>query len=234
MLRSYMSYVQRHASNIAWAEQGRLVEESIQSLADDISEAEKSDTRVDTTMRRHILNDLRARIQSLRSVKVGPIASTLGRFGTGYYITSPSIAVVQMSQLAILTLPHLAARFGWGRAAPMLAKWTGKAFSPKYTKDKMFDKGVVEAAFRDLHEKITEENRKLPGAAGKQLGDDLFSDKEKLAKIAKLKPEERQLLVLREAMARNLLDISATHEAYALTIGKKSPTGFGRSLSTLP
>lgn len=234
MMRSYLSYMQRHASSIAWTEQGRKIEADIKGLADDILEKNKSEAQVDTTMDRHILNDLRNRIQALRSVQVGVVASTLGKLGTAYYMTSPSIALVQMSQLAVLTLPRLSTNYGIARASKAMTKGTKDAFSRKYTRAPMFADIDVNYVYENLRAVVTDENRNLPAAKGKELGDRLFSDAQIIAQINdKLKrPEQKKLLVLREAMARNLLDISAAHEAYELTRGK-DPNSLGRKIFNL-
>lgn len=220
MLRSYLGYMQRHASSIAWTEQGRKIEQDIKSLSDDIAETKKGEEAVDVTMQRHILNDLRNRVQALRSVSVGPAASALGKLGTGWYMTSPSIALVQMSQLGVLTYPKLATMFGIGKATKALASGTKDAFSKKFTRGPMFEDPAVKVVYENLRAVVTDENRNTSQAKGKQLGDRMFTNQEILAQVRKLDPEQVKLLVLRESMARNLLDISAAHEAYELTRGK--------------
>ena len=220
MLRSYLDYVQKHASNIAWSEKGRELEADIDSLATDLSKARKRDPNVDITMERHILNDLRNRVHALRSAEVGPVASFLGKLSTAYYMTSPSIALVQMSQLGVLTYPKLATKYGVSKASKALASGVKEAFTKKFTRDAMFDDPVVGVVYDQLHEVVTPENRNRPEAEGKSLGERLYDPKDMLKRIDKLSPYQQQLLALREATARNLLDISAAHEAYELTKGK--------------
>ncbi len=219
MLQSYLSYTQRHASNIAWTEQGRKIEDTLSSFSADINEKQKQ-PGADTTTDRMLLNDMRNRVQALRSVNVGRFASALGKLSTAYYMTSPSIAVVQMSQLGVLTLPKLATMHSWAKASKAIAQGTKDAFSRKFTRTAMFGDPVVEDAYESLRAKVTDDNRDTPQASGKQIGDRLYSEKEQLEKIAKLSPYQQQLLVLRESMARNLLDISAAHEAYEIARGK--------------
>lgn len=218
-LRSYLDYTSRHAINIAWTEQGRKIEADLAGFSEDISKAAKKPGS-DTTLDKMILNDLRARVNALRTVQVGTVASVLGKVSTAYYMTSPSIALVQMSQLGVLTLPKLAVKYGAGRAGKALATGIKEAFTKKFTRDKMFADTAVNAVYENLHRVVTAENRDLPEAAGKELGDDLYSEQDKLRMIAALDPDQKKLLVLRESMAKNLLDISAAHEAYELTQGK--------------
>jgi len=221
MLRSYLDYMQRHASNIAWTEQGKKIEGDLKSMGDDIKAKLDGDAAANTDMENHLLNDLRARVQALRSVKVGVAASFLGKIGTGWYMTSPSIALVQMTQLGALTLPKLAVKYGPVKAAKALALWTKESFKKDYRRAPMFNDPIVELLFDELHAVVTIDNRNTPAAKGKELGEPLFTEEQLAKRIAdELTPYQRRLLVLREAMARNLLDISAAHEAYDLTRGK--------------
>jgi len=227
MLRSYLDYMQRHASNIAWTEQGKKIEGDLKSMGDNIKAKLDGDAAANTDMENHLLNDLRARVQALRSVKVGVAASFLGKIGTGWYMTSPSIALVQMTQLGALTLPKLAVKYGPVKAAKALALWTKEAFKKEYRRAPMFNDPIVELLFDELHAVVTIDNRNTPAAkkadgTPKDLGDRLYSDEQMIERISSkdVTPYQRRLLVLREAMARNLLDISAAHEAYDLTRGK--------------
>ena len=232
MMRSYLDYMSRHASNIAWTEQGRKIEATLKSMTEDIKEA-KAAGGADVTMQQNILNDLRGRVQAIREARVGPVASGLGKLGTAYYMTSPSIALVQMSQLAVITYPNMAVKFGklgLRAVTKALAAGTKAAFSKDFTIKAIFADDAVNDVFDRLHAVVTEKDRapredgRPPQGLNKNLGDDLFTREEKLEWIAKLTPSQKQLLALREANARNLLDISAAHEAYELTQGK-DPNG---------
>jgi hypothetical protein len=226
MLRSYLDYVQHHASSIAWTEQGKKIEETVKSLSDELTDARRGEETTDITMKRHILNDLRNRVHALRSAKVGRPANILGRLATGYYMTSPSIALVQMSQLGALTYPKLATMFGVTKAAKALANGTRMAFSTDYTRKEMFDDPVVNNIFANIRETVSQENMNTPQAKDKELGDRMYTDADILKQMRGLSEKQRRLLILRESMARNLLDISAAHEAYELTQGK-DPNSLG-------
>lgn len=228
MLRSYLEYMQHHASNIAWSEQGRKIEQNIQSFADGLKET-KEEGDIDITLKRMILNDMRDRVQALKSVSVGPVASAVGKLSTGYYMTSPSIAFVQMSQLGVLTYPKLAVKYGPGKAIKTLSVGVKDAFTPKFTREAMFADEKVNAVYDNMYATVTDENRTTPPARGKNIGDRLYSDEQILKQITTLSEYRQQLLTLREAMARNLLDISAAHEAYELTRGKDPKSLWNRA-----
>ena len=226
MLRAYIEYTRKHAGNIAWTEQGRKLEDTLKSLHTEIIEDRNAGQ--DPTFKGMVLNDLRARLQAMREAKVGPIASFLGKVGTMWYMTSPSIALVQMTQLPILTLPKLAVKYGLGKATSAMGKGLRMAFSKDYTKDKLFGNLEVDALHDWLRMTVTAEMLENKGKnpladrqlGDKQLGDFLYTKEDIESRYKQLSPEQQRIFILREALARNLLDISAAHEAYSLTQGK--------------
>jgi hypothetical protein len=219
MLRGYLDYVQRHAVAIAWAEVGRKIEQDIQNLANDNAERRASglagEGPVDITMRGHLLNDMRGRVSAIRTVTVGGMWSAISKVNTGYFMTSPSAFFVQMTQIPTLTLPKLGTMFGFTKATGALTRAGRDAFSKKFSAEAMLDDVEVNALYSDIRETVNEQNRK----EGQSLGDPVFSPSQIRARIKKLSDYQVKLLTLREAMDRNLLDISATHEAFELTRG---------------
>lgn len=216
MLRGFLNYVQHHASRIAWSEQGRKIEQDMQEMAAEVSELGKGEGATDTALQQAILNDMRLRLQTLKTAKVGWFPSFLGKLGTAYFMTSPSIALVQMSQLAVLTLPKLATMYSVKGATTALSKGTVQALSQQYNRDAMFADADVSRIYDMMREAVSQQTRQ----EGQRIGEPRYTQDRIKAEIAKLTPEQQRLLALREAMARNLLDISATHEAYELTQGK--------------
>jgi hypothetical protein len=96
----------------------------------------------------------------------------------------------------------------------------------------MFADADVNLVYDMLRETLTDETRQ----EGQQIGAARYSRSQLLAQVAKLTPYQQQLLAMREATARNLLDISATHEAYELTSGKNPSSVFRKAfnLAMLP
>jgi hypothetical protein len=228
MLRSSMDYVLRHAGSIAWMEYGRKIEEDIQGFEqenkDKVTDREGS---INMDMRTHLVNDARRWFQAVKNERVSPIASTLGKFSTAYYMTSPSTFLVQLTQLPVLTLPALSRKFSsLPKATAALTEGLRKAFSKKYSKDAMYGDADVNRVYADLHLKVTEKNR----VGDRQLGEDFYSPAEKLQRIKGLKSDyQRELLALRESLARGDLDISAVHEASDIAQGKQT-TAVGKAL----
>jgi len=124
-----------------------------------------------------------------------------------------------MSQLGALTYPNLAVKYGIAKAAKALSKGVSESFTKKFTRKAMFSDPKVNTLYENIRATVTDENRGTPQAKGKKIGDRLYSDDQILKQIEGLSPYQKQLLTLREAMARNLLDISAAHEAYELSRG---------------
>ena len=227
MLRSSMDYVLRHAGSIAWMEVGRKIEQDIQNFEEENKELEKnSETAINLDMRGHLLNNVRRWNLAIRNETVGPIASFLGKWSTAYFMTSPSTFLVQLTQLPVLTLPAMAIKYkSLAKATAALAEGLQKAFNKKYSKDAMYGDEKVNEVYAALHRRVTEKDR----TGDRQIGEDWFTTAEKLAKIAELRKYQKELLALREALAMNMLDISAVHEASDIAQGKQT-TYFGKAM----
>jgi len=230
MLRSYIDYMLRHASSAAWMEVGKKLEADIQSLAEENRELRKKGD-IDLTLRGHILNNERRWLQAIRTRSTNVVSSTISALGTGYYMTSPSTFLVQLTQLPAITLPNLSARFGWGKSSAALGKGFKQAFSKDFTEEAMLADTEVDKVYQALHRRVSEAER----TPNRPVGSEWYTQAEKDAMIAKLNYKQKQLLMLREAIAMNLLDISAVHEAQAEAFGKKtSVLGKAFSYAMLP
>lgn len=210
MVRGFLEYGQTHGVKVAQMEQGRKVERTINDMA-----AAIRGMSGDTTREMAILNDLRAR-EAVKSQPSHWLAKKLGAWTTFRYMTSPSIALVQMTQLGILTFPKLATLTGSNptKAAGALRRGTQAAFSTKFTRDQMLGDTAVQAVYDSLHEVVkTETRRENPGQYDDvPLGTAVYTPAELQNLIDKLTPYQQQLLALQEAMDRGLLDISLSHE----------------------
>lgn len=218
MTRGYLKYMQTHASNVAYFEQGRKIEKLVKEVGEEVRTKEKA--KEDVRTERAIHNDMRNRVATNRSNKINKYLQSINKFTSLWYLSSPSIALVQMSQLGILTYPKLAVKYGPAKAAKMMTKATSNAFMKKYGGEAMTsDKGVNEV-FTYIHEQVTQKNRNSVEAQGKNLGDPLHSREDMLKRINALKtPYQKELLALREGLARGIMDISFTHEVQRMAQG---------------
>jgi hypothetical protein len=210
MLRGYLRYSQAHGSRIAQLEVGRTVEDTLAEIATDI----KGRTG-DTTVEGMVLNDMREREAAGKTIHVNKAAALTGKVTTFWYMTSPSIALVQMTQLGVLTLPKLAVMFSPTKAVAALTQGLNMAFSSKYSRKAMFDDAAVGVVYDDMTATVTPQNRE----GGRKLGEPLYTPEQLLAKISDMTPYQQRLLALRVAMGRNLLDISLSHEVDEITRG---------------
>lgn len=223
-LRSFQEYVNRHAATIAWTEQGREIEKTLNSLSESIKADKQASPDADMTFKQMVLNDIREHLHALRSTDNHPAFSVLGKFTTAHFMTSPSIALVQMSQLGVLTLPKLAVKYGVSQAGKALKNGLAMSFSKDYRRDAMFADDKVNEVYDMIHATVTDADRVAAGQPDRKLGEDLYTREQILAKVARLNAKQKKLLVLREAMARNLLDVSAVHEANEVAFGN-NPDG---------
>lgn len=213
MLRGFLRYSQTHGARVAQMEEGRKIEQLLADIASEIKLRRAQG--IDTSRERDVLNDMRAREAASKTVKVNKFAQGLGKATTFWYMTSPSIALVQMTQLGVLTFPKLAVMFNPAKAASAMTKGVQAAFSPKYTRKAMFGDIEVNSVFDDTQAVVTPDTR----TGDQRLGDPLFTQDELRSRIEGLTPYQQQLLALRVGMARNLLDISLSHEVGEIVRG---------------
>lgn len=212
MLRGYLKYMQAHGNRVANLEEGRKVEAILNQIENDIKERRAQGIPV--IREGIVLRDLRARAAA-QNIQVNKFAQALGKTTSFWYMTSPSIALVQMTQLGVLTFPKLATMFSLPQATASITKGLQAATSPKYTRKAMFGDDEVTMLFEDMQAVVTSENRQ----EGQTLGEPLYGVAELRDRINKLQPDQQRLLALRVAMARNLLDISLTHEVNEIAQG---------------
>lgn len=212
MVRGFLDYGASHAAKISHMRHGRRIDDMIAEMYADVKNRPG-----DTTREMAVLNDIKARNDMAKKpVASSWLAKALGTATTLKYMTSPSIALVQMTQLGILTLPRLATMRVGGKevgvtaAANALRKGIQAAFSKNYGRDKLEE---VEEIYSLMHSEVTSELRaEQPKYKDVPIGTPIYSEAEIQAMIDKLSPYQKQLLALQEAMHRGILDISMTHE----------------------
>ena len=230
MLRSINGYVQNHAGKIAWATVGKKLEEDIAGFAqeniDMVKNREEGTGEIDITVRGHLLNAMRKWLSAVQKERVSKLTSIIGKWTTGYFMTSPSTFLVQMTQVPTLTLPHLAAKY---RSIPKVLNALriagAQAFSRKYTKDAVRSDKLVNDTYKAIHRTVGHKEV----SETRQVGDYWHTPAQKLAMVRKLNDYQMQLLALREAEATNLLDISAVHEAVDVSQGNQE-TVLGKAM----
>ena len=230
MISGYVGYINKSASDIAYYRHGREldnilreIDQGIVARKEAIRETGKADPDINAAV--DVRNDVSNRIASIRNIQSGKVQSLLAKGASYWLLSSPRQLVVQMSQIPVLTFPSLATKYGVTNAGKVLTRSIGKAFSPKYSRSKVFDTSTtdgkkVDTVLSNIEAQVDLDNRKTARAKGKDLGESLYSKSELLAQIAKLTPYQKEMLALRYSMSIGILDISLAHEAGQLQRGE--------------
>jgi len=222
--RGFLKYMQNHGKRISELDEGRQISALLTDMRNTISTKRKEGNDVD--LEGQILNDLKARIAADRTNTTGQVAKLLGRTSTLYMMTSPSIALVQMSQLGILTFPALAVKYGPAAATKHLTNGISMAFSSKYSRQAIFADPQVNKAYETIHRTVTAEDQREGLALGKKIGESFF-DKDTVEGATEIKKalkdltkDQARTLALREGLSRNVMDISLSHEVGEIVSGQ--------------
>jgi hypothetical protein len=117
----------------------------------------------------------------------------------------------------------MVARYGlssMGSAVKNLTSGLAKAFSPQYSRDAMLADKSVAGVFDMMMAKVAPKDRAMTRWAQATLGDHKYSKDEVRTEISKLDGRQKELLALRVALARNVMDISLAHENNQLVQGE--------------
>lgn len=78
----------------------------------------------DTTVARHIENEMRRRINGLADEEVPPVIQFTGNLTYLWHLGfTPAFALINLSQNPLVTLPYMAAKFGMGRTSRAMTKF---------------------------------------------------------------------------------------------------------------
>ena len=227
MVRSFLTYGQHHGRKVAQLEVGRKIDKTISEMSNLIKERTKSG--IDTTLETMVLNDQRARNNAAGSEGIGSgLVRGTGRYTVFHYMTSPSVFLVQMGQVAVFTLPKMMSKYtGKGglssrSVSASLTSGINKAFSQKYRRKEVTADKQVMAIHEKMNALITPEIRKARKNPSLVLGEHLYTDAQIDAEIKKagLTKYQQELLALAAAGSMNLLDVSTAHEVNDWSQGK--------------
>jgi len=254
--RSFVDYTAKAASSIAYAEKGIRIDELIAIEKQELRESKKAGEVEDVSLIHLVLNNVQNHIQSARVRKTSPVAQVLGKMTASWYLTSPSQFLLQMSQVGIITLPKLAAKFGARKATAALTRALHKSMTPKtyspraiHSIDPFFlelSGSYSEAEYNVARKQAIQEKNDSTARPTFMIGEVKYRAEEQLEMINNILdhideaslPEETQthlkrlgtekkktaylqeLLALRMAEARNLLNITLSHQAMDLIGGK--------------
>jgi hypothetical protein len=147
---------------------------------------------------------------TVRGEKLSDLTQKLTRFPFLWYLSSPSVFLVQSSQPFIMTLPKLAVKFGYGKALAAITKAYAKQANMK---DQPYSNKRLDAWEQTAELYV---NRQAEGIETESLTRGLSHD-------------EQTLLGLAIAVKRGAIDITMTHEA--MNILKGNVKGIGDKIT---
>jgi len=208
MMRGYVGYAQRHARGIAYLDRGVAIRETVKEMRSKIDEATGNEE--DARASKRLVDHLENHEAAVRGEKISDLTQKLTRFPFLWYLSSPSVFLVQSAQPFIMTLPKLAVKFGYGKS---LAAITRAYAQQANMKDRPFANDRL-----DRWEPTAElyVNRQAEGFETTSLTQGLSR-------------EEMTLLGMAIAVKRGQIDITMTHEA--MNILKGNVKGIGDKIT---
>jgi len=216
-LRSYTSYIKDMAgaySNAIFGSQLDVVVMRMEALI-----KQRREEGILTT-EEAILYDLQIHRKSQREDKSGFISKSLGKAAFIQYLTSPSIAFVQMSQLGVLTLPFLATRHGAVKSFKSMMGATRNVIRPEsgYTTDDILNYTMTDSTGNQkkmsdfVQDYVTIEGESP--AHKKQLQKQFIEDLGFVDGSA-----DAKMFAIHNVASKGLIDITASHTALELAGG---------------
>lgn len=204
MMRGYVGYAQRHARGIAYLDRGVAIRETVKEMRTKIDEA--TDNSEDARASKRLVDHLENHEATVRGEKLSDLTQKLTRFPFLWYLSSPSVFLVQSSQPFIMTLPKLAVKFGYGKS---LAAITRAYAMQANMKDQPFANKRLDAWHPTAELYV---NRQAEGLETTSLTQGLSHD-------------ELTLLGMAIAVKRGQIDITMTHEAMNILKGNVKGVG---------
>lgn len=212
MLRSFMSYTQRNARSIAFLANGADIRQAFLTMDGTINmlSEEGNDTAQLAELRR-LVDQLKKHDKMVREEKISPLVKQLSKLPFLWYLASPSIFVVQSTQPFMISLPYLAARFGFGSALGQVMHHYKKQFAGDYANNQI-DRhlGTAETILR-----MQGELARVP--MGSPEYNQLTAGLRTL--LDGLGVDEKLRLGMKLAAMRGAIDITMSHEALEVIMG---------------
>jgi hypothetical protein len=219
---AYAQYMIRSANLLSSTQYGAEKIDNLRQMREYVSEMSRADTRAgyvmpepwmtyDPAKATAVYNSMVERERLLNEYKSSAIVQAISKVTFLTFLTSPSQYVVQTSQVPIFWMPTIAARKGVGMSKATSAMFAalrdqarGNFKLESITSQRMTD--IV----NDLFEVVTPNN--LSKHPGKTVGQDILTDADRNARIAKLPANEQELLALRIAADMGTLELGLAND----------------------
>ena len=192
MLRAVNDYTERFANDVAKTKYMYQLRELLERMKYRMLEEERSGINRD--IEQMVIAQLRDNLQLVENVPQAPAPlSGFAKVASAMYMSSPSVFLMQMSQLGLVTWPRMMALFGTKDATTALSNGMGRAFSPDLSPRSLVQNEEIRRIYKEIYaEKSVADVQKHGG----RVGDYVMSEKQRNDRVKKLSELQRhQLLV---------------------------------------
>ena len=219
VLKVYSNYVQNHANANAGLIFGAQIEQSFRDMHNAIkaftSEPQydiRSAVEMDT-----LYNYLYENDKTSAKVKINGFVKATGKTSFLWYLSSPSIWAVQWSQPFMITIPKMAAKFGYGKAFKAYTQAAKQYLAGDFSDEKI-------NTFNREHEFVGDRIYDLITESYAEGADKAKIDKQIAALFSGFKNQkDRRLVLLKVLSLQGRIDLSSSHSLREL--GEASNSG---------
>lgn len=218
VMKVFASYISNHANANAGILYGTQIEQAFRDMGNAIK-AYRSEPGYDIkgaieqdTLYKHLYENEK----SSSKVKINDLTKNLGKASFLWYLSSPSIWAVQWSQPFMVTVPKMAARYGYGKALKAYSAAAKRYLHGDFSDEKIFnfnrEHEFVGDRIYDLIAKSSEDGADIK-ALNRQINN--IFDEYKDAK-------EQRLIILKVLSLQGRIDLSMSHNFQELAASTNS------------
>ena len=218
VMKVFASYVSNHANANAGILYGTQIEQAFRDMGNAIK-AYRSEPGYDVkgaieqdTLYKHLYENEKTSSR----IKINTLTKTLGKTTFLWYLSSPSIWAVQWSQPFMVTVPKMAARYGYSKALKAYSAAAKRYLHGDFSDEKIFnfnrEQEFVGDRIYELISKSSEDGADVK-ALNRQISD-IFG--------AYTDPKEKRLIILKVLSLQGRIDLSMSHNFQELAASTNS------------
>lgn len=216
LIRAVNDYTERFANDVAKTKYMYKLREHLASAeAVNRDEERKGENR---NTEGKVVAQLKENLHLVENVPSNPIASGFSKVASAMYMSSPSVFMMQMSQLGVVTWPKLVATFSSASAASALAKGIGRAFDSDLSVNALVQNKKIKDLYNDLYAERTYAMHKESGG---KVGDFILSDERRDKRIRALDDKTQKQLLVYTAIRRNIIGTTFAYDVGNEARGQK-------------
>ncbi len=218
VMKVFASYISNHANANAGILYGTQIEQAFRDMGNSIK-AYRSEPGYDIkgaieqdTLYKHLYENEKTSSR----IKINTLTKTLGKTTFLWYLSSPSIWAVQWSQPFMVTVPKMAARYGYSKALKAYSAAAKRYLHGDFSDEKIFnfnrEQEFVGDRIYELISKSSEDGADVK-ALNRQISD-IFG--------AYTDPKEKRLIILKVLSLQGRIDLSMSHNFQELAASTNS------------